>query len=541
MAGLLERIKVHTINRPEEVRLGWFYFSVLVSMFTGVLFVDLLNLVTPARFFDRLLDTWAAKSSSEFILGWLFWAGLLAIILALAAIVLKVIMAPLRTALDRMIAGVESEVSIEVRRRALNLPFVLGGVNFAAWLVIPLTAFSVFYLNDQLDTRAAFILAFRSTLAGLISSSVSFFMSEHFARKHLFPIFFPRGGLARVEGAIRIPIARRIRLLYASGTLIPMIILISTLIVLQGELDFKEITAREYGRDILIFAATLGGIFFVASLRLNFVVSRSIVLPLENILWATEQVRRGNFEARIRVVSNDEIGDLADAGNAMIAALAEQDRLRSEFGRYITPQIRDEILSGRIPLNGERREATVLFADLRNFTAFVENHRSEKVIAGMRAYFTAMHRAIRAHGGLVLQFVGDEIEAVFGVPVPFEDHAHQALQAALRMRRALDALNLHRDSRGQPTFSHGIGLHSGTVLAGNSGSEEQHAYSLIGSTVNVASRIQELTKELEHDILASRETIERLGPDRGSFRIEPQAPRLVKGYSKPVEVFKIFK
>ncbi len=220
----------------------------------------------------------------------------------------------------------------------------------------------------------------------------------------------------------------------------------------------------------------------------------------------------------------------------MIRGLAEREMIRTAFGKYVTPEIRDEILSGRIPLEGERREATVLFADLRNFTPFVENNPPEAVIAGMRSYFTAMHKAIRRYNGVVLQFVGDEIEAVFGIPVPFEDHADAALHAALDMRKALEALNAERSSQGKPTFAHGIGAHSGPVLAGNSGSDEQSAYALIGDTVNIASRIQGLTKELKCDILVSQETVERL---RKRYTTKAYSPRTIKGYSKPVIVHRV--
>jgi class 3 adenylate cyclase len=132
--------------------------------------------------------------------------------------------------------------------------------------------------------------------------------------------------------------------------------------------------------------------------------------------------------------------------------------------------------------------------------------------------------------------VGDEIEAVFGIPVPFEDHADAALHAALDMRRALEVLNAERSAQGKPTFAHGIGAHSGDVLAGNSGSEDQSAYALIGNTVNIASRIQELTKELECDILASQETVERL---KEVYPLEAYAPRPIKGYSKMIIVHRI--
>ncbi len=147
-----------------------------------------------------------------------------------------------------------------------------------------------------------------------------------------------------------------------------------------------------------------------------------------------------------------------------------------------------------------------------------------------------MHRAVRRHEGLVLQFVGDELECVFGVPVYVEGHADKALRASLAMREALDVFNRERAAAGKDTFSHGIGIHSGLVLAGNSGSEEQSAYALIGDTVNIASRIQSMTKDVHCDILASQETVERL---QSGCRMKNHGPRMVKGYSKPVTVYRI--
>jgi len=166
----------------------------------------------------------------------------------------------------------------------------------------------------------------------------------------------------------------------------------------------------------------------------------------------------------------------------------------------------------------------------------VESNPPEEVMRSMRTYFTRMQQAIRLHRGLVIQFAGDEIEAVFGVPVYFENHADAAVSAALDMRKALEALNRERTAEGKADFAHGIGVHSGSVLAGNSGSEEQSAYCLIGNTVNVAARIQGLIRNVGCDILISGETVEQLGV---SPKMEQQPPRRVKGYSKPITVYRI--
>jgi class 3 adenylate cyclase len=220
----------------------------------------------------------------------------------------------------------------------------------------------------------------------------------------------------------------------------------------------------------------------------------------------------------------------------MIAGLLDRERIRDTFGKYVTPEVRDRILSGRIPLDGERKEATLLFSDLRDFTQYVENNDPEEVIWSMRAYFTSMERAIRDNNGLVLQYVGDEIEAVFGIPIFYSDHADRALTSALAMREGLDTFNAQRMEMGKEPLRHGIGIHTGEVLAGNTGSENRLSYALVGDTVNLASRIQDLTKKFQCDILITGATRKEL---KGTFDLEELPPETVRGYSKPVTVYRL--
>jgi class 3 adenylate cyclase len=215
---------------------------------------------------------------------------------------------------------------------------------------------------------------------------------------------------------------------------------------------------------------------------------------------------------------------------------SEKSYIKDLFGRYITPEIRDYILSDSIPLNGERTEATVLIADLRDFTPYVETSDPEEVITSLREYFTAMQRAVREHQGLVLQYVGDEIEAAFGAPVPCDEHADQAVLAALEMSRHLEKLNGNRAKEGKRPFSHRIGIHTGEVLAGNTGSEDQPSYALIGDTVNVAARLQELNKEHGTAIIFSAATRDRM---QSSIPVRALETAMLKGISRPIEVFTI--
>src|SRR4030095_8231363 len=143
---------------------------------------------------------------------------------------------------------------------------------------------------------------------------------------------------------------------------------------------------------------------------------------------------------------------------------------------------------------------------------WVEAHAPREVVRDLNEYFTEMAEAIRAQRGLVLQFIGDEIEAVFGAPVSTPDHAALAVRAALDMRGRLRAWNALREPAGKRALRHGIGIHTGTVLAGNIGGGGRLSYALVGDPVNLASRIQGLTKDFMVDILISEATRKSIGP-----------------------------
>jgi len=540
------------MTEPEQIRGEWpdptnislqgFYVISMLAMGIGISVVFLLNLATPSHFMLEEFTALAKKTGGD------YWfevgkrvGGLFLLILLVGSPILLVmhrLLSPISRCLKRVRQGeIPSASEAEkARRRLINLPFIFIAMNIAMWLVLPAVIFLSAALAGFMNLRTSIVFAARASMVGFVTSSVAFYRVEAYSRRELIPFFFPWGRLADLRGAAKLSISRRIQMFFRLSSMVPMTILLVTLITLQWELDALNMPVEEYGRRVIFFTLVLFAIFLVSTGVLNRLVSRSIVEPLNNMLAALGKVREGDYQTRVRVVSNDEIGILGDAGNQMIKGLADRERLREAFGKYVTPEIRDEILSGRIPLEGERREGTVMFVDLRDFTHFVENHPPEEVMSGLRTYFTAMHRAIRLRRGLVLQFVGDEIESVFGVPIHFETHADAAVRAAIDMRGALKALNESRIASGRPPFAHGIGIHSGKVLAGNSGSEEQSAYSLIGNTVNVASRIQGLTRKMGCDILVSQETVDRL---MGRYSLVKQPACYVKGYSRPVVVYQL--
>ena len=423
--------------------------------------------------------------------------------------------------------------SAEARRRALLFPWITAGSTLLSWAV----AGVIFGVVSPLATGSFSVQSAVRTVVGItavggiVTAVIVFFSVENRWRQEL-PRFFPSGGLGVVRGVPRVPVRARLLAVFMLTSVGPLILL--------GIVAWRRaaLAAAEPGNAgaMLAEVLTLIGFFIVVSLvaavLLSLVVSDSVAAPLLGLTFAMARVERGELDAHCPVVSNDEIGAATEGFNRMLDGLREREAIKETFGRYVTREVRDEILAGRVSVEGEQREVTVLFADLRDFTPWVESTEPRQVVRDLNGYFAEMESAIRAHGGLVLQFIGDEIEAVFGAPVPAADHAARAVRAALEMR---DRLAKYNAGRARP-LRHGIGVHTGSVLAGAIGSRERLSYALVGDTVNLASRIQGLTKDVGADVLVSATTARDLD---GAVPLQPLPAVRVKGRSAEVEVFRV--
>jgi adenylate cyclase len=423
--------------------------------------------------------------------------------------------------------------STEARRRALLFPWVTAGSTLLSWVMAGVlfgVAWPLITGRFSMESAVRSIVGI-TAVGGLVTAVIVFFSVENRWRQEL-PHFFPSGGLGGVSGVPRVPVRVRLLAVFLLTSIGPLVLL--------GIVAWRRaaMAAAEPGNAgaMLGEVLTLIGFFIVASLvaavRLSLVVSDSVAAPLVGLTFAMARVERGDLDAHCPVVSNDEIGAATEGFNRMLDGLREREAIKETFGRYVTPEVRDEILAGRVSVEGEQREVTVLFADLRDFTPWVESTEPRQVVRDLNAYFAEMEAAIRAQDGLVLQFIGDEIEAVFGAPVRAPDHAARALRAALEMRARLAAYNA---GRARP-MRHGIGVHTGSVLAGAIGSRERLSYALVGDTVNLASRIQGLTKDVGADILVSGTTARALD---GAFVLAALPAVRVKGKSVEVEVFRV--
>jgi class 3 adenylate cyclase len=445
---------------------------------------------------------------------------------------------------DANIDDLDPGLAEEVKRKALNQVPVIAGTTFLAWvmagflfgLVQPAVLQSLFGVEEMSIVEGLHMFMGITCVGGTITSVFVFFSSERVWRMEI-PRFFPEGELGGVKGALKLSVRTRLLIVFLMISLVPLIL----------------IGGGSYARaSALLAAESMGGqqivsnlmkmvLFFVVvgvgvSVGLSVLVSQSVSKPLQDMELAMKEVAAGNLDIRIPVVSNDEIGTLGEGFNQMIRGLKESQFVKESFGKYVSQEVRDEILKGKIPLDGEMRRVTLLFSDLRDFTPFVERTHPKDVVTIMNQYFSEMTEAIKEKRGLVLQYVGDEIEAVFGAPVAYDDHPDMAVQAALDMRRRLLDLNKKLAVEGLPTLHHGIGIHTGAVLAGNIGSRDRVSYTLIGDTVNLASRISGLTKDFSWDVILSQTTRDLL---TRAFATERLPPVKVKGKRDEIAIYKL--
>jgi len=214
--------------------------------------------------------------------------------------------------------------------------------------------------------------------------------------------------------------------------------------------------------------------------------------------------------------------------------LMELQRLQIEFGRFAPQEIVNRIVASGLPAHGERKEVTVLFADIVGFTTLSETLAPELLVQLLNGYFNRVGRAVGEHRGHVAKFIGDGVLALFGAIAPNPWQCNDAAHAALAILEAVHGYNLELAERGLPALRVGIGLHCGGTVAGVIGSRELMEFTAIGTTVNLASRIERLTRPLAEKILLSAAVRERLDP---RFRLREMQPMEVKGVSEPVVTF----
>ena len=265
-------------------------------------------------------------------------------------------------------------------------------------------------------------------------------------------------------------------------------------------------------------------------------LSRFLIHPIDALVVGVTAIGEGKLEQRIELERKDEFGVLTRAFNEMAASLWEKEFIKNTFERYVSKELAHEILEHKeeLQLGGEEKEVTILFSDLRGFTALSEKLSPAEVVSLLNIYFTRMIEVISAHQGMVDKFIGDAIMALFGAPIRRDDDPLKAVQCGLEMQRQMHLLNEERASKGLPPLIMGIGINTGSVVAGNIGSINRMEYTVIGDTVNVASRLEGASRC--GDVLITEATYLKI---KEAVRVTRLEPMVFKGKSSQINVYRV--
>ncbi len=435
------------------------------------------------------------------------------------------LMFSLRGIYARLRAGepVEAARLDAARHRVVHLPWLGAAVSGVAWLLcVPGFLFSLAQVVGPLGSQLMWHLPISFGVSAFIAITQSFFTIELASQRELFPIFFRGVRPDRLEGFIRSPCVS-----VASCGPYPWA---------PARLSRCSCSASRRPRPIRTGSRCLVGVIgIVFGLWSAVLISQLVATPVDELRVAAQAVSEGRYDVSVPLRRADEFGALIGEFNSMVAELREKARLREMFGLHVGPKAAEQILARDPGLSGREQIITVMFVDIRSFTARAAASEARRVVQVLNEFLGAMVEAVEAHHtGMVNKFLGDGFIALFGAGVEGGAHADEALQAAKAMLLRLENLNTQLGARGEAPLAIGIGLHTGPAIVGSIGSPQRLEFTAIGSTVNLASRIEALTKAVGATILLSDAT--RLALQR-PVELRELPPQVVKGVATPVLVW----
>lgn len=484
----MNQSKIYNIDKK-------FCFRVSLAYFASVLFANFMAQLIPVcvdfpvAHTDDMLKWKSFLDSNEILVN---------------VITLAVFLVPSIICLSYSFSILFAKDDLAVAKKVVNIPIRFSLWGFTGWILFFLVEiiFCV-YAKAKFDINLTYILLSSIifvVLESIFSFVVSYFVTETVNRSVVLPRLFPEGQVSKIPGVKNFSLNFLFVFFFITVSLFPLIFILSSFVSMQinNQLPINWNT--------IIISIVL----FLSSIALTIVFMRIITVPLTKLIDGTEKITKGDYSVKVKNISNDEMGLLSDAFNEMTKSLQEKEFMREAFGKVVDPYVRDYLLQGNIALGGENCDVTVMFCDIRNFTAMSENMKPEDVVLLLNKYFTAMEKCISENHGVINKYIGDAIMAIFGSPVKSQNHALDSYKASYAMKNSLIELNKSFAEKNLPLFDFGIGLHSGNVLAGNIGAEKRMEYTVIGDTVNTASRIGALCKTYKTDLLLSESTVEKI-------------------------------
>ncbi|MBW2280759.1 MAG: HAMP domain-containing protein [Deltaproteobacteria bacterium] len=308
----------------------------------------------------------------------------------------------------------------------------------------------------------------------------------------------------------------------------------------QVVLDLHAIVGQVLARarrSVLIASGAL----LLVGIAIAFALSGRITRPLRRLHLAVKALAAGDTSSQVLVTTRDEVGVLTEAFNDMSRSLNEKGRIESAFRRYVSDHVLQQVVDRPASLQlrhlkGERRVVTLLFIDIRGFSALASTIGPEELVAYLNEAFELITSRLLEHGATVDQYLGDAILAYFGAPIEIADHAERAVASAIAIQRSVEERNIKCEASSLPShrLDVGIGIQTGPVVLGNIGSELKMNYTAIGDAVNVANRLQAIAGPGQ--IMLTDDVRTRLA---GRVELQDLGPQQVKGREEPVRVFQV--
>ena len=280
----------------------------------------------------------------------------------------------------------------------------------------------------------------------------------------------------------------------------------------HADLPVYTVLQRSLADGVAPFLMLETALLFIAAISLAVTllgavrIARRITEPIRDLSAAAGEIARGNYDVRVKIENDDEIGQLGRAFDSMARGLAERDNIRGVLGKVASSQVVKQLLDGEIELGGQELDATVMFTDIRNFTALSEKLTPRQGLGLLNEFLTTISAVVEEHEGVVDKYMGDGVMAVFGAPVTRADDAQRAIEAALDIRAHIAALRPALRARGMPAPEVGVGLNTSRMVGGNVGSPSRLNYTVLGDGVNLASRLEGLTKRYLVPIVCGNRT-----------------------------------
>jgi adenylate cyclase len=423
-----------------------------------------------------------------------------------------------------------SESLTQARRRLIHLPWFAAAICGVAWfLCIPVFIGALLQVQNPLDPRLLWHLPISFCVSGFIAVTHSFFLVELASQSGLFPVFFQDERADRTPNIFTLSLRGRGIVWAVSASICP----IASLLLLL-------LAPRSPATNAAWLAVFVGVIGIAFGIFTALMMSRLVANPIDQLRTAADAVSRGNLAVDLRRAGArraDEFGRLLCEFDQMVRELRDKEKLRQTFGLHVGRRAAERILARDPGLSGVEEEITVMFVDMRSWTARASASPPAEIVEIMNDFFSVSVRAVEEeHRGMVNKYLGDGFMAIFGAGDSGSNHARDAVSAGLEILRTVNGLNDELAARGRASIQIGIGIHSGPAIVGSVGSPQRLEFTAIGNTVNVASRIQGLTKTVGKPLLVTAAVRDRAAD---SFVFEELPPQEVSGIGGRVMIFTV--